>query len=103
MQINFSIVHPQLQVVHKCKCKQVHTKQVYTIIPQLQVVSEVATAATVTNLGHEAYHSMSPIDYAQMMVKRRNYRCLSNEEYLAPFVNQMNFRASLHTGHGYFP
>ena len=58
------MVHPQLQVVHKCKCIVVHTKQVYTIIPQPQVVTEVATAITMTNLGHEAHHSMPPIDFA---------------------------------------
>ena len=51
------MIHPQLQVVHKCKCKQV-----YTIIPQPQVVTEVATAATATNLGHEAHHSIPSID-----------------------------------------
>lgn len=30
----------------------------------------------------------------------RNCWCLSNDEYLPPFFNQMNLRASLQTGHG---
>ena len=33
----------------------------------------------------------------------RNCRCLSNEEYLPPFANQMNLIAALHTGQGNFP
>jgi hypothetical protein len=33
----------------------------------------------------------------------RNCRCLSKDEYLPPFFNQMNLRASLQTGHGNLP
>jgi hypothetical protein len=33
----------------------------------------------------------------------RNCRCLSNNEYLPPFFNQMNLRASLQTGHENLP
>jgi len=64
MQIKFSIVHQQLQVVHKCKYKQTHIKKVHTSIPQPQVLAEVATATMATNLGHEAHHLMLPIDSA---------------------------------------
>src|SRR6185436_11142484 len=34
--------------------------------------------------------------------RERNCRCLSNEEYLPPFRNQMNINAALHTGQGNF-